>query len=208
MKLGNWSSIPHSPPLFCDFLFPAFILHTWLWWTKQEEKDLGVEIALFNTSEAFWSKFFIQSDLLRGCIHFACTVLVVWSLKFAELNLQALFWMIRMSRLDKVIDTVLPPSTFSIENPQLSPQGHLCLCYSCLCLPSYTSGSFHWEKDARYGATLQIPPGCGICDKQPRGMAATLSLFTPGPWRSSSSPLNTVPKLPKQPPICVLISAV
>ncbi len=35
------------------------------------------------------------------------------------------------------------------------------------------------ERDAGEGATLQIPPGCGITNKQPRGIAATHSLFTP-----------------------------
>lgn len=45
---------------------------------------------------------------------------------------------------DMVIDTLLSPgSSLPIEKPQLSPRGHLCLCYSCPCLPSSTSGSFH-----------------------------------------------------------------
>lgn len=79
-----------------------------------------------------------------------------------------------------VINTVLSHQSVPNETPELRPRGHLCLCYSCPCLPSYTSGSFHWEKDAGSGATLQIPPGCGICNKQPRAMAAALSLLTPG----------------------------
>lgn len=79
---------------------------------------------------------------------------------------------------NKVINAVLSSSSFTIEKPKRSPQGRLCLCSSCPCLPSFTSGSFHWEKDAGWGAALQIPPGCGICNKQPRGTSAALSLLT------------------------------
>lgn len=81
---------------------------------------------------------------------------------------------------NKVINAVLSSSSFTVEKPKRIPQGHLCLCSSCPCLPSFTSGSFHWEKDAGWGAALQIPPGCGICNKQPRGTSAALSLLTPG----------------------------
>lgn len=75
---------------------------------------------------------------------------------------------------------MLSSSSFTIEKPKRSPQGRFCLCSSCPCLPSLTSGSFHWEKDAGWGAALQIPPGCGICNKQPRGTSAALSLLTAG----------------------------
>lgn len=98
---------------------------------------------------------------------------------------------------NKVINAVISSSSFTIEKPKRSPQGHLCLCSSCPCLPSFTSGPFHWEKDAGWGAALQIPPGCGICNKQPRGTSAALSLL-----------LKSLHKLLKQPPICVLICAI
>lgn len=88
---------------------------------------------------------------------------------------------------NKVINAVISSNRFTIEKPKWSPQGHLCLSSSCPCLPSFTSGSFHWEKDAGWGAALQIPPGCGICNKQPRGMSDALSLPTPGLISSSNN---------------------
>lgn len=109
------------------------------------------------------------------------------------------FYSVHPPRLNtnKVINAVISSSSFTIEKPKRSPQGHLCLCSSCPCLPSFTPGPFHWEKDAGWGAALQIPPGCGICNKQPRGMSAALSLL-----------LKSLHKLIKQPPIFVLICVI
>lgn len=95
--------------------------------------------------------------------------------------------------LDKVINTdVTPWQCPLLKKPKLSPWGHLCLCYSCPCLPSSTSGSFHRGKGTGLGATPQIPPGCGICNKQPRGTAAT---FFPLPPRAP--PRVAVPRAPQ-----------
>lgn len=133
---------------------------------KQEGTAPSVETALcFSLRRAFEVhdpvRFMLQEWIDSGCV-----ALVAWCFyMFTDL--------IRLS-----IQYI--PISVPNEKPELSPRGHLCLCYSCPCLPSYTSGSFHWEKDAGSGATLQIPPGCGICNKQPRAMAAALSLLTPG----------------------------